>query len=252
MKMPTRYKEMGYWEIASRQMSIVTKSQQKRFKESKIGVVGCGGIGGSVIEMLARMGVGELNLIDKDYFDFSNLNRQLLSTTSTLRKSKSETGKERVRIVNPYVKVNTFNEELDESNVNYLVGDCDIVIDALDNLISRIILSRFTKEHNIPLVHGAIHGTMGQITVFTKDSESYEELFELPSVNKKINAQIVKEIESLNNGVPPVIGPVPNIIGALQAFEAYKYITGVGKVIYSPNIFKFDLLNLNSFCTVKL
>lgn len=182
--MPTRYIGMGYWEIASRQMSIVTKSQQTKFKESKIAVVGCGGIGGSVIEMLARMGVGELTLIDADEFDLSNLNRQLLSTTETLRKSKSESGKERVRIINPYVKVNVFNEFLDEKNVEKLVGDCDIIIDALDNIVSRIILSRFAKENDIPLIHGAIHGTLGEISVFTKDSKSYEEVLALPSAGR--------------------------------------------------------------------
>ncbi|MBX7075832.1 MAG: HesA/MoeB/ThiF family protein [Methanobacteriaceae archaeon] len=250
--MPTRYIGMGYWEIASRQMSIVTKSQQTKFKESKIAVVGCGGIGGSVIEMLARMGVGELTLIDADEFDLSNLNRQLLSTTETLRKSKSESGKERVRIINPYVKVNVFNEFLDEKNVEKLVGDCDIIIDALDNIVSRIILSRFAKENDIPLIHGAIHGTLGEISVFTKDSKSYEEVLALPSAGKDLNDDVIKEVQSLSHGVPPVIGPVPNIIGALEAFEAFKYVTGVGEVLLAPKILKFDLLNLNSFLTVEL
>lgn len=250
--MPTRYIGMGYWEIASRQMSIVTKSQQTKFKESKIAVVGCGGIGGSVIEMLARMGVGELTLIDADEFDLSNLNRQLLSTTETLRKSKSESGKERVRIINPYVKVNVFNEFLDEKNVEKLVGDCDIIIDALDNIVSRIILSRFAKENDIPLIHGAIHGTLGEISVFTKDSKSYEEVLALPSAGKDFNDDVIKEVQSLSHGVPPVIGPVPNIIGALEAFEAFKYVTGVGEVLLAPKILKFDLLNLNSFLTVEL
>ena len=71
--MPERFIEMGYWEIISRQMSIVTKSQQERFKDSKITVIGCGGIGGSAIEMVTRMGIGKLTVLDKDYFDFSNL-----------------------------------------------------------------------------------------------------------------------------------------------------------------------------------
>ncbi len=86
--MPTRYIGMGYWEIISRQMSIVTKSQQTRFKEAEVTVIGCGGIGGSLIEQLARMGVGKINLIDKDIFDLSNLNRQLISGLETLGKEK--------------------------------------------------------------------------------------------------------------------------------------------------------------------
>ena len=80
--MPTRYIGDGYWELISRQMSIVTRSQQERFKEAKIAVIGCGGIGGQTIEMLARMGVGQLNLVDEDAFDLSNLNRQTLASIS--------------------------------------------------------------------------------------------------------------------------------------------------------------------------
>ena len=82
--MPERFKEMGYWELETRQMSIVTKSEQTRFKDAKIAVMGCGGIGGEVIEMLARMGVGELNVVDNDYFDLSNINRQVLSSFENL------------------------------------------------------------------------------------------------------------------------------------------------------------------------
>ena len=83
--MPTRYIGDGYWELISRQMSIVTRSQQERFKEAKIAVIGCGGIGGQTIEMLARMGVGQLNLVDEDAFDLSNLNRQTIKSLFKLR-----------------------------------------------------------------------------------------------------------------------------------------------------------------------
>ena len=250
--MPTRYIGMGYWEIASRQMSIVTKSQQNRFKDSKITIIGCGGIGGSVIEMLARMGVGELTLVDKDAFDLSNLNRQLLSTTETLNTDKTKAGVDRVKKINPYVKVSAINEALTEKNVKKIIKNNDIIIDALDNLITRIILTRSTKEEEIPLIHGAIHGTQGEITVFDKTTPTYEEMFGLPSINKELTDEVIKKVQSLTRGVPPVIGPVPNIIGNMEAFEAYKYITGIGKVHLAPKLLKFDLLDLNSFKTVEL
>lgn len=245
--MPERYNEMGYWEIISRQMSIVTKSQQTRFKESKIAVIGCGGIGGATIEMLSRMGVGELNIIDKDYFDMSNLNRQVMSTIDNIGKEKSEVTKEKIRLINPYVKVNAFNEELNEKNLNKVIGKCDIVIDALDNLFTRVLISRFAEEKKIPFVHGAIHGTMGQVTVFTEKTKNYEELFSLPSKNKELDNKVKKELEKMSSGVPPVIGPIPNIIGSLESFEAFKLITGIGKVILAPKILNLDLLNFNSF-----
>ena len=91
--MPIRFKDGGYWEIITRQMSIVTKSEQTRFKDGKIVVIGCGGIGGDAIAMLARMGIGELVLIDEDKFDLSNLNRQALSNFENIGLSKSDVAK---------------------------------------------------------------------------------------------------------------------------------------------------------------
>lgn len=245
--MPERFNEMGYWEIITRQMSIVTKSKQEKFKNSKIAVIGCGGIGGAAIEMLARMGVGELNIVDSDSFDMSNLNRQVMSSIDTLNLSKSEVTKEKIRLINPYVKINAFTEEVNENNIEKIVKDCDVVIDALDNILTRIIISRYTYKNKIPFIHGAIHGTMGQLTTFTGETISYEELFSLNSFNKELNSEIRKEIENISTDLPPVIGPVPNIIGCLEAMETFKLITGVGEVTLAPKIFKFDLLYLELF-----
>ena len=245
--MPTRYIGDGYWEIASRQMSIVTRSEQERFKDSKITVIGCGGIGGETIEMLARMGIGELVLVDKDSFDLSNLNRQTLATITDLNLDKSAVAKEKVRLINPYVKVTTFNEHIDQTNIDKVIGDSDIVIDALDNVLTRVIVSRAAKEKGIPFIHGAIHGTLGQITVFQEDSKTYEEMFNLPSIGKELTDDVIIELKKVTTGVPPVIGPTPNLIGCLEAFEAYKIITGIGKITVAPKILTFDLLDLSSF-----
>ena len=246
--MPTRYIGDGYWEIASRQMSIVTRSEQERFKDAKITVIGCGGIGGETIEMLARMGIGELVLVDEDAFDLSNLNRQTLASIKDLGLDKSAVATEKVRLINPYVKVTTFNEHVDETNIDKIIGDSNIVIDALDNVLTRVIVSRKAKEKGIPYIHGAIHGTLGQITVFLPNSEkTYEEMFNLPSNGKELNDETVEALKNVTSGVPPVIGPTPNLIGCLEAFEAYKIITGVGKVTVAPKILTFDLLDLASF-----
>ena len=246
--MPTRYMGDGYWEIASRQMSIVTRSEQERFKDAKVTVIGCGGIGGETIEMLARMGIGELVLVDKDAFDLSNLNRQTLASIADLGLEKSSVAAEKVRLINPYVKTTIFNEHIDQTNIDKVIGDSDIVIDALDNVLTRVIVSRKAKEIGIPYIHGAIHGTMGQITVFLPNSEkTYEEMFNLPSLSKKLDDNVIDALKNVTSGVPPVIGPTPNLIGCLEAFEAYKIITGVGKVTVAPKILTFDLLDLSSF-----
>ena len=251
--MPTRYIGDGYWEIASRQMSIVTRSEQERFKDSKITVIGCGGIGGETIEMLARLGVGELTLVDEDSFDLSNLNRQTLASITDLNLDKSSVASEKVRLINPYVKVNNFNEHVNQSNIEEIIGDSDIVIDALDNVLTRVIVSRTAKEKKIPYIHGAIHGTLGQITVFLPDSkETYEKMFNLPSIDKELTEKVIDDLKNVTSGVPPVIGPTPNLIGCLEAFEAYKLITGIGKVTAAPKILTFDLLDLSSFSMNEL
>ena len=246
--MPTRYIGDGYWEIASRQMSIVTRSEQQRFKDAKITVIGCGGIGGQTIEMLARMGVGELVLVDEDAFDISNLNRQTLATLSDVGLDKSAVAKDKIRLINPYVKVTSFNEHVDETNIDKIISDSDIVIDALDNVLTRVIVSRKAKEKEIPYIHGAIHGTLGQLTVFLPDGErTYEEMFNLPSKGKELTPEVFEALSKVTSGVPPVIGPTPNLIGCLEAIEAFKIITGVGEVTVAPKILTFDLLNLGSF-----
>ncbi|MBR3140461.1 MAG: ThiF family adenylyltransferase, partial [Methanobrevibacter sp.] len=166
---------------------------------------------------------------------------------------KSAVAKEKVRLINPYVKVTTFNEHVDGTNIEKVIGDSDIVIDALDNVLTRVIVSRTAKEKGIPYIHGAIHGTLGQITVFLPNSEkTYEEMFNLPSVGKELDDETIDALKNVTSGVPPVIGPTPNLIGCLEAFEAYKIITGVGKVTVAPKILTFDLLNLGSFSLDEL
>ena len=251
--MPTRYIGDGYWEIASRQMSIVTRSEQERFKDAKITVIGCGGIGGETIEMLARMGIGELVLVDEDAFDLSNLNRQTLASLKDLGLSKSAVAADKVRLINPYVKVTAFHEHVDGDNIDLIIGDSDIVIDALDNVLTRVIVSRKALEKGIPYIHGAIHGTLGQITVFLPNSDkTYEEMFNLPSQGKELDGETIEALKNVTSGVPPVIGPTPNLIGCLEAMEAYKILTGVGKVTVAPKILTFDLLDLGSFSLDEL
>lgn len=251
--MPTRYIGDGYWEIASRQMSIVTRSEQERFKDAKITVIGCGGIGGETIEMLARMGIGELVLVDEDTFDLSNLNRQTLASLKDLGLSKSAVAADKVRLINPYVKVTAFHEHVDGDNIDIIIGDSDIVIDALDNVLTRVIVSRKALEKGIPYIHGAIHGTLGQITVFLPNSDkTYEEMFNLPSQGKELDGETIEALKNVTSGVPPVIGPTPNLIGCLEAMEAYKILTGVGKVTVAPKILTFDLLDLGSFSLDEL
>ncbi len=236
-----------YWEMLARQMPLVSEDEQKKFKNAKITVVGCGGIGGLTIEMLARLGVGELVVVDEDVFDITNLNRQTLSSIDNIGNEKSVEAKLRIEKVNPHVKVASFSEHVDERNVDSLLSDSRLVIDALDNVLTRVIVSRKAREYKIPFVHGAVHGSLGQVTTFLANTISYEEMFNLPSLGNDLTGEVVDELKSIASGKPPVFGPTPNLVSCLQAMEAYKIITGVGKVTVSPKVLTFDLFDFNMF-----
>ncbi len=201
--------------------------------------------------MLARMGVGSLRIIDKDTFDVSNINRQLMSSFYTVGQSKTSVTQDIIRSINPFVKVKLFEEELDSDNVEKIIKGSTLVIDALDNLISRIIVSRCALKFDIPFIHGAIHGTMGQVSVFNRDTPTYEELFQLPSLGGELTEEVIEKLKEMGSEVPPVIAPVPNIVGCLQAFEAVKLITMEGESIMAPDVLMFDLLGKDPFSIVK-
>lgn len=249
--MPEKYDEKTYWEIITRQNGILEKEKQLKLKNSQITVIGCGGIGGATVEMLARMGVGKLRIVDKDVFETSNINRQLMSNMKNIGRPKTEVTHEEIQSINPSIEIEAFNEEVNDKNVEKILYGSKMVIDALDNLLTRIIVSRCALELDIPFIHGAIHGTLGQVTVITSATPSYEELFKLPSEGEDLSDEIVSRIMNLNKEVPPVIGPVPNIVGCLQAFEAFKIITGKGNPLMAPRVLMFDLLKEEAFSVVR-
>jgi molybdopterin-synthase adenylyltransferase len=241
------YDDKTYWEIVDRQKGILSKDEQMKLKNSIITIIGCGGIGGAAIEMLARMGIGRLKIVDKDVFDLTNLNRQLMSNLKNVGKPKTKVTEHEIRSINPFLEVIAFNEELNNKNASKIIKGSDLVVDALDNLLSRIVVSRCAKKLDIPFIHGAIHGTMGQVTVFSRETPTYEELFKLPSSGNELTNKIVAKVNKLDQEVPPVIGPVPNIVGCLQASEALKLIIGKGKVIKAPNVLIYDLIRDEPF-----
>lgn len=249
--MSDRNDESLYWDMITRQKDIINKKEQLKIRNSKITVIGCGGIGGGAIEMLARMGAENLLIVDKDSFDVSNINRQLMSKFNNLGISKVQATKDKLLSINPHMEVEAINGELNQENVVDILNNSAVVIDALDNLISRILVSRCAFKLGIPFIHGAVHGTMGQISTFTQDTPIYEELFKLPSYNKDLTDEMVSRIQKLNLNPPPIIGPVPNIVGCLQSFEAVKLLIDKGQVLMAPEVLMFDLLKKEPFYTVK-
>ena len=154
----------------SRNLEALSLQDMEILQSKKVCVVGCGGLGGHIIEALARVGVLHLTVVDCDVFDESNLNRQLFCTEDTIGKSKTESVKRRIAQVNSSTHVDTVNARLEEGNALEIIAKHDVVMDALDSISARLVLAEACKQAGIPLVHGAIAGWQGQVaTVFPGD-----------------------------------------------------------------------------------
>ena len=148
-----------------RNLGALTEAECAMLREKTVLVAGCGGLGGYLIEMLLRLGVGEIRAADGDRFEASNLNRQLLSAPPLLGRSKAEAAAERAALVNPDVRFVAVPEFVTEANVGELIRGCDAVLDALDDTASRLLLAKACSEARIPLIHGAICGWSAQAAV---------------------------------------------------------------------------------------
>lgn len=201
-----------------RNMLTFTKEENDKFKDSKVCVVGCGGIGGYVIEMLARLGIGTITAVDGDVFQESNLNRQILSDELSIGMSKAKKAEERIKTVNSTVKVNSICEFLTVENGSSIISGNQIVVDALDNVKSRFLLQQICEDLNIPLVHGAIGGWFGQVTTIFPGDRTLNFLY--TDLN---NSGLEKEL-----GTPSF---TPAIIASIQSVETAKVLISRGDLL---------------------
>ena len=148
-----------------RNHDAISESEQAILATKRVLVVGCGGLGGMVIECLARIGVGHLRVVDGDVFEESNLNRQLLSSTMNLGRPKVLAAQQRIMAVNPLVEVDAVQADLAAENAMELLAGCDVAVDCLDNIPARLVLQQAAKVAGVPVVHGAVAGWLGRICV---------------------------------------------------------------------------------------
>lgn len=148
-----------------RNLGALTEDECVRLHGKKVFVAGCGGLGGHIIDMLLRVGVGAVSAADGDVFDVSNLNRQLLSNTAVIGKSKAEAAKTHAALVNPGVCFTAYNEFITEENAPRVISGCDAVIDALDSIPARKLLKAECDRQGIPYIFGAISGWTAQAAV---------------------------------------------------------------------------------------
>lgn len=212
---------------------------QLRLLKAKVAVVGAGGLGGNIIELLTRQGVGYLRIIDGDSFAAHNLNRQLLATEGNLGVNKAMAAVRRVAEINSDVYAEGIPQMIDAENAEQLLSGVDVVVDALDNISTRLLLSKITQTLGIPLVHGAIAGFTGQVTTLLPGDIGLEKIY-------KVTAGSDKGIE-LSLGNPAT---TPALAASIQAQEVVKILTGVGELLHK-RLFYFDTeLNIFEILTI--
>ena len=200
---------------------------QLKLLRARVAVIGAGGLGGALVELLARLGVGTLVVADADTFTEDNLNRQLLSTEGNIGEGKAAAAAERVSRINSAVEVLPYKMFVDDANADGFLSGCDLVIDALDDIPSRLVLQRAAARLRIPFIHGAIAGFVGELmTVFPGDrglEVLYGEAASAPEKGIEVTV-----------GTPTV---TPVAVAALQAAEAVKVITGIGELMRDRVLF---------------
>ena len=188
-------------------------------------VVGCGGLGGHLIDMLARIGAGALRVADGDVFEPSNLNRQLLSEVPLLGVSNARAAAERIRRVNPEVSVEAVESFLTEENAQSLIASCDAVLDGLDNIESRRILAQACGRAGIPYIYGAVNGWVAQAAVSMPGDHLVELLYPEGAVLKSKS----------------VLSFTPALCASMQVALCVKLLTG--RPVETGKLYYFDLLN---------
>jgi len=207
-------------EFYSRQIVLqeLGRRGQKKLRNSKVVVVGLGGLGTISALYLALAGVGHLRLIDQDTVELNNLHRQVLYSLNNLRYPKVEAAADRIRQVNPDIKVEPVPENVRESNVDKLISDVDCIVDGLDNMRTRYLLNRASVRHEIPYVFGAAIGIEGNLSVFSPPKTPCLECV-LPNLDDRY---------MLTCDVRGVLGATTGIIGSMQAMETIKLLAGMG------------------------
>ena len=191
---------------------IGAQGQQKLLR-SAAAIVGCGALGGMLCELLSRLGVGRLDIIDFDVFDETNLNRQIMCVEEDIGRSKVICAKERAMRINPALTLHAHNVRFDASNAQALISNSDVALDGLDNAPDKLLLEKTCLSGNIPLVHGAIGDSMFQVATIRDDS--------------LLGNLYAGGTENPVAGTPPCTAAA---CASLQAGEVLKILLGIGDI----------------------
>lgn len=204
----------------ARQVSLIGVESQARIRDSRVGVVGAGGLGSPALLYLAGAGIGSIALIDADAVSLSNLHRQVVHADDAVGLSKVQSAASRLRSLNPDTRIDAIECRLTWNNAVELLGGCDVVLDGSDNFATRHIVSHACARLGVPHVWGSILGYEAQTTVFWAGrGPVYEDLFPTPPPPGSVPSC----------SQAGVLGPLVGVIGSTMAGEALKLLTGIGE-----------------------
>jgi sulfur-carrier protein adenylyltransferase/sulfurtransferase len=220
----------------------VGEEGQLKLLDSKVLLIGAGGLGSPASLYLAAAGVGRIGIVDADVVDESNLQRQIVHSTESLGEPKVESAKRVIEALNPDVEVVPYKERLTSENIERILADgWDVIVDGSDNFPTRYLVNDASVWHKTPVVHGSIYRFEGQVTVFKPyEGPCYRCLFPTPPPPELA--------PSCAEG--GVLGVLPGVIGSLQASEALKLALGIGEPLIG-RLLLFDALTA-TFDEVKL
>ena len=212
----------------------IGEAGQLRLLDSKVLLLGAGGLGSPAALYLAAAGVGTIGIVDMDVVDASNLQRQVIHNLDRLGQKKVDSAAESIRRLNPDVTVVSHPVRLDASNVLEIINGYDVIVDGADNFPARYVLNDASVKLGIPVVHGSIFRFEGQVTVFDPMSgPTYRDMLPVPPSAE----------QAPNCAVAGVLGVLPGIVGSIQAVEAIKLLVGLGDPLVG-RLLIFDALDM--------
>ena len=264
-----------YEKIIERNIGLLTDEQQRTLQKLCIAVFGVGGLGGVITEVLARSGIESFKIVDCDKFDTSNINRQIYAFTDTLDKNKIDVTETFLKKINPQIKIEKYMD-VNEDNIKDILKEVNIAVLALDSIKPIVIISRACSQSDIPLIEGWAL-PFGNVRVFTKNTPSLEEVYNLPTKGRNISSIPEEEFKQLKNymlstlkkikgiekfygaiavqrimeGKIPSFAPMVWLNAVLMSIEVMKIALGWGKISLSPNFSLYDPFN-NSIPTQEV
>jgi len=225
----------------SRHLSLpeIGKEGQNKLLNSKVLVVGAGGLGSSALLYLAASGIGTIGIVDNDKVDLSNLQRQVLHETTDIGQPKTDSAKDAMLDLNPDININCYQLRLDESNIDSIISDYDIIVDGSDNFQTRFLINDKCYEHKKTLVSAAIQGFTGQLSTFKAH------LGEPNPCYRCIYPNVPAAGATPSCSDSGVLGGVAGLMGTWQSIEVVKEVLNIGDSL-SGSLIIFDALSATS------